>query len=45
MVTVVERTPQAVSAFVARLDRKSLAEHRPVTDRLALELLDEMSQT
>ncbi len=40
IVTHVERTPEAVAAFVARADRKALAEKRPVTDRLVLELID-----
>ena len=36
----VERTPEAVAAFVARADGKALAEKRAVTDRLIAELLD-----
>jgi chromosomal replication initiation ATPase DnaA len=40
IVTHVERTPEAVAAFVARADRKALAEKRPVTTRLVLELID-----
>jgi chromosomal replication initiation ATPase DnaA len=40
IVTHVERTPEAVAAFVARADRKALAERRPVTDRLVLELIE-----
>jgi len=40
IVTHVERTPEAVAAFVARADRKALAEKRPVTARLVLELID-----
>lgn len=40
IVTHVERTPEAVAAFVASADRKALAERRPVTARLVLELID-----
>jgi hypothetical protein len=40
IVTHVERTPQAVAAFVARADKKALAEKRPVTDRLVVELIE-----
>jgi chromosomal replication initiation ATPase DnaA len=40
IVTHVERTPEAVAAFVARADRKALSEKRPVTDRLVLELIE-----
>jgi chromosomal replication initiation ATPase DnaA len=40
IVTHVERTPEAVAAFVTRADRKALAERRPVTDRLVLELIE-----
>ena len=40
IVTHVERTPEAVAAFVARADAKALAERRPVTDRLVLELIE-----
>jgi chromosomal replication initiation ATPase DnaA len=40
IVTHVERTPEAIAAFVARADRKALAEKRPVTERLVLELLE-----
>jgi chromosomal replication initiation ATPase DnaA len=40
IVTHVERTPEAVAAFVASADRKALAESRPVTDRLILELIE-----
>jgi len=40
IVTHVERTPEAVAGFVARADKKALAEKRPVTERLVLELID-----
>jgi chromosomal replication initiation ATPase DnaA len=40
IITHVERTPAAVAAFVARADGKALAEKRPVSDRLIVELLD-----
>jgi chromosomal replication initiation ATPase DnaA len=40
IVTHVERTPEAVAAFVARADVKALAEKRSVTERLVLELID-----
>jgi chromosomal replication initiation ATPase DnaA len=40
IVSHVERTPEAVAAFVARADRKALAEKRPVTARLVLELIE-----
>ncbi len=36
----VERTPQAVAAFIARLDEKALAEKRAVGERLVMELID-----
>jgi chromosomal replication initiation ATPase DnaA len=39
MVVALERTPQAIAAFVARLDARSLAEHRPVSERMVLEML------
>jgi chromosomal replication initiation ATPase DnaA len=41
LVTALERTPAAISDFVDLLDRKSLAEQRPVSDRLVAELLDQ----
>lgn len=41
MLTALERTPAAISAFVAAADRKALAERRPIGERLVLELLDE----
>ena len=40
IITHVERTPEAVAAFVERADRKALAEKRPITDRLVLELIE-----
>jgi len=36
----VERTPRAVSAFVARIDDKALAEKRGITERLVMDLVD-----
>jgi chromosomal replication initiation ATPase DnaA len=40
MLQALERTPASVAGFVAELDVKSLAERRPVTERLVLDLLD-----
>jgi chromosomal replication initiation ATPase DnaA len=40
IVTGIERTPEAISRFIARADRKALAEKRAVTERLVLELLE-----
>jgi chromosomal replication initiation ATPase DnaA len=40
MLTALERTPAAISAFVEAADKKALAERRPVSERLVLELLD-----
>jgi chromosomal replication initiation ATPase DnaA len=40
MLTALERTPAAISAFVDAADRKALAERRPISERLVLELLD-----
>ena len=40
IITHVERTPEAVAAFVARADGRALAEKRAITDRLIAELLD-----
>lgn len=40
MLTALERTPAAVSAFVSEVDRASLAARRPVSARLVSELLD-----
>jgi chromosomal replication initiation ATPase DnaA len=36
----VERTPQAIAAFIARLDEKALAEKRVISERLVLELIE-----
>jgi chromosomal replication initiation ATPase DnaA len=44
ILTHVERTPESVGAFVARADDKALAEKRPVTERLILELLEAEGQ-
>lgn len=40
MLLAIERTPASVSAFVERADAKALAERRPVSERLVLELLE-----
>ena len=40
IITHLERTPEAVAAFVERADRKALAEKRPITDRLVLDLIE-----
>jgi chromosomal replication initiation ATPase DnaA len=40
IVTQIERTPEAIAGFIARADRKALAEKRAVTERLVLELLE-----
>ena len=45
IITHVERTPEAVAAFVARADSRALAEKRAVTDRLIAELLDSENAT
>jgi chromosomal replication initiation ATPase DnaA len=36
----VERTPSAISAFIARIDEKALAEKRAVSERLVIDLVD-----
>ncbi len=36
----VERTPEAVAAFVGRIDAKALSEQRPVTERLVTDLIE-----
>jgi chromosomal replication initiation ATPase DnaA len=41
MLAGIERTPCAVSDFVARADRKALSQRRKVTEKLVSELLDE----
>jgi chromosomal replication initiation ATPase DnaA len=41
MLSALERTPAAISAFVAAADRKALAERRKVSERLVMELLEE----
>lgn len=40
LLTHVERTPQAIAAFIARIDEKALAEKRAVSDRLVMELIE-----
>jgi chromosomal replication initiation ATPase DnaA len=40
LLTHVERTPQAVADFIARIDEKALAEKRPVSEKLVMELLE-----
>jgi chromosomal replication initiation ATPase DnaA len=40
ILTHIERTPEAVAAFVARADQLALSEKRAVTERLVLELID-----
>jgi chromosomal replication initiation ATPase DnaA len=40
----VERTPQALAAFVARLDEKALAEKRAISERLVMDLIDAESE-
>jgi chromosomal replication initiation ATPase DnaA len=40
LLTHLERTPEAIAAFVARSDEKALAEKRAVSERLVLELID-----
>ena len=40
LMTHVERTPQAIAAFVARIDEKALAEKRAIGERLVMELID-----
>ena len=41
MLSALERTPSAISAFVAAADQKALAERRSVSERLVMELLEE----
>jgi chromosomal replication initiation ATPase DnaA len=40
LLTHVERTPQAIAAFIARIDDKALAEKRAIGERLVMELID-----
>ena len=40
MLSALERTPAAISAFVAAADQKGLAERRAVSERLVMELLE-----
>ena len=40
ILTHVERTPEAVADFVARIDHKALSEKRAVTERLVLDVLE-----
>lgn len=40
LLTHVERTPQAIAAFIARIDEKALAEKRSIGERLVMELID-----
>ena len=40
LLTHVERTPQAIAAFISRIDEKALAEKRAVSERLVMELID-----
>jgi chromosomal replication initiation ATPase DnaA len=44
ILNAIERTPQAVSAFIAAADAKALAERRAVGERLVLELLGETAE-
>ena len=40
LLTHVERTPQAIAAFISRIDEMALAEKRAVSERLVMELID-----
>jgi len=40
LLTHVERTPQAIAAFINRIDEKALAEKRAISERLVMELID-----
>ena len=44
MLVALERTPAAICTMVAKADRKALAERRPITERLVLELLERQEQ-
>lgn len=41
VLTRLERTPEAIAAFVAKADQKALSEKRGISERLIQELLDE----
>lgn len=45
MLRALERTPKAISTFVAAADHKALAEKRAVNERLVVELLEEKERT
>jgi chromosomal replication initiation ATPase DnaA len=40
ILTHVERSPEAIAAFVARADARALAERRAITERMVLELVE-----
>jgi chromosomal replication initiation ATPase DnaA len=40
LLTHVERTPQAIAAFIVRIDEKAFAEKRAISERLVMELVD-----
>lgn len=40
LLTHAERTPQAIVAFISRIDEKALAEKRAISERLVMELID-----
>jgi chromosomal replication initiation ATPase DnaA len=44
ILTHIERTPEAVAAFIASADRKALSEKRAVSERLVLELIEAQNQ-
>lgn len=44
MLSTLERTPAAISDFIAAADQKALAERRAVSERLVMELLEEAEQ-
>ena len=44
ILSALERTPAAISAFIAAADQKALAERRAVSERLVMELLEEAEQ-
>ena len=45
ILTHVERTPEAVAAFVARIDVKALSEKRAITERLVMDLIEAEEQS